>query len=802
MAGWWRGRTPAPPGPRPERPAIDNLRGIPCDFALREPIIIRTDMTAKSGKSRRRLILLAALVCVLLLFAVVQQAFNLSPILGDPESQTTLFLWAFTSLNVILLLTFILILLRHLLKLYFEQRSQRPGARFHRKLLLSFLGVALVPGVFMSFFAYAVVNRNLDKWFSSPLDRAFEPAGIGEIARQVERDASQRAMSTARFLARHPNLQKMWTAPATEGARELERIAPQLEVPFAVVLDRSGDPLLAFRNGQAWLPTDSRFPEMVRPLEVVAENLPGQGLSQALNDQVWTVSWKEGSAADRQEQPLLLAGAQSGSGSLIIGSRPPVEMASFARELSSLSREYEQMKEQRKLIRTIFMLVLGVVTLLVLFPAVWIALFLSRKITEPIRALAEASNEVSQGNLSVQVDSPAPDELGILVSSFNRMTAQLHEAAQDLAAKNRDLADSHRASEARRRYTEAVLENIPTGVISIAADSSISTTNEAAQKMLGWTDGTGLSLAELFQPRDLAEIQSLMAKAARVKIASKELELKTPRGTFYGAVTLSSLDPADAGAQRFVMVLEDLTELLRAQKANAWREVARRMAHEIKNPLTPIQLSADRILKHLSRARAPGEGADPRPPASSGFQATVQECVHTITQEVKTLKGMVDEFSRFAQLPSPSMVPSDLNAIIESTLASYDGRLDGVEVFKQLASDLPPTQVDPEQLKRVLVNLIDNALEAMDRSECKQLSLSSRFFSARETIQLAVRDSGQGIAAADRDKLFLPYFSTRKRGTGLGLAIANRIVADHKGYIHVEDNSPQGASFVIEIPAL
>ena len=759
-------------------------------------------MTPNPGKSRRRLIPLAVAVCVLLLFAVVQQAFNLSPILSDPGSQTTLFLWAFASLNVILLLTLILVLLRHLLKLYFEHKSQRPGSRFHRKLLLSFLGVALLPGVFMSFFAYSVVNRNLDKWFSSSLDQAFEPVGVGEIARQVEKDASQRAVFTARFLARHPDVQSLWTAPGPDGIQKLERIARQLEVDFAVVLDRSGGPLLAYRDGRTYLPADSRFAEMVRPLESVVKQSAGRDLSQALIDTVWTVPWKGRPPTDRQEQPLLLAGARNESGSVIVGSLPPVEMVSFARKLSSLSRDYEQMKEQRKMIRTNFMLVLGVVTLLVLFPAVWIALFLSRKITEPIQALAEASNEVSQGNLSVQVDSPAPDELGILVSSFNRMTAQLHEAARDLAAKNRDLAESHRASEARRRYTEAVLENIPTGVISIAADSSINTMNEAAQQMLGRTDDTVLTLAELFQPEDLAEIRSLMAKAGRVRITSKELELKTRAGTFYGTVTLSSLDPADAAPQRFVMVLEDLTELLRAQKATAWREVARRMAHEIKNPLTPIQLSADRILKHLSRSRALGLGGGTPSPSSSGFQATVKDCVHTITQEVKTLKGMVDAFSRFAQLPSLSMVPSNLNAIIESTLASCDGRLDGVDVVKQLAPDLPLTQVDPEQLKRVLVNLIDNALEAMDRTDRKQLSLSSRFFPSRETIQLAVRDNGQGIAAADRDKLFLPYFSTRKRGTGLGLAIANRIVADHKGYIHVEDNSPRGASFVIELPAL
>ncbi len=760
-------------------------------------------MAASPVKSRKRLIPLAVLVCVLLIFAVGQQAFNLSPILSDPESQTTLFLWGpFASLNVILLLTFILILLRHLLRLYFEQKNQRLGSRFQRKLLLSFLGVALVPGVFMSFFAYAVLHRNLDKWFSSPLDQALEPLGVDEIARQVEKDATRGAVLKARFLARHPDVQSVWTSSGPDAAEDLGRTARQLQVPFAVVFDRSGRALLAYREGRTYPPADPRFPEIVRPLDFVSKDHPGQDRSEAMLDRVLTVPWRNGPSADPQKRRLMLAGARSEAGSLIIGSVAPLGMMNFARKLSNLSQDYEQMKEQRKMIRTNFMLVLGVVTLLVLFPAVWIALFLSRKITAPIRALAEASNEVSQGNLRVQVDCPAPDELGILVSSFNRMTAQLHEATRDLETKNLDLEESNRASEARRRYTEAVLENIPTGVISIAADLSVSTMNEAAQKMLGRTSATDPTVSELFQPEDLAEIRGLMAKASRVKIASKELELRIRGRTLYGAVTVSSLDPVDARPQGFVMVLEDLTDLLKAQKANAWREVARRMAHEIKNPLTPIQLSADRILKNLSKSRARAVSSDLLSQASSRFELTVKECVQTITQEVKVLKGMVDEFSRFAQLPSPSMAPCNLNAIIESTLSSYDGRLGGVVVVKQLAPDLPLTQVDPEQFKRVLVNLIDNALEAMDQSDDKELSVSSRFYPSRETIQLVVRDSGQGIAAADRDKLFLPYFSTRKRGTGLGLAIANRIVADHKGYIHVEENSPRGASFVIELPAM
>jgi two-component system, NtrC family, nitrogen regulation sensor histidine kinase NtrY len=242
------------------------------------------------------------------------------------------------------------------------------------------------------------------------------------------------------------------------------------------------------------------------------------------------------------------------------------------------------------------------------------------------------------------------------------------------------------------------------------------------------------------------------------------------------------------------MVLDDLTELLKAQKANAWREVARRMAHEIKNPLTPIQLSAERLLKNYTKLKS---SLDNRPAA---FEPVLRECVQTINQEVSSLKGMVDEFSRFARMPAASRVSTDLNALIESTLATYNGRFDGIELNTSL-SELPEIPLDPEQFRRVFVNLIDNALEAMEETRQGRLSIGSQFCPDRDAVEVAVKDTGHGISSADKEKLFLPYFSTKKRGTGLGLAIVSRIVADHKGYIHVEDNVPTGARFVIEIPA-
>jgi nitrogen fixation/metabolism regulation signal transduction histidine kinase len=246
------------------------------------------------------------------------------------------------------------------------------------------------------------------------------------------------------------------------------------------------------------------------------------------------------------------------------------------------------------------------------------------------------------------------------------------------------------------------------------------------------------------------------------------------------------------------MVLEDLTEVLKAQKANAWREVARRMAHEIKNPLTPIQLSAERILKNYVRLKE--DSLLSRLSLGVEYEHMLNECVQTITLEVATLKSMVDEFSRFARLPAANLVSCNLNTIIENTLASYNGRFQEIRVIKGLSPSLPEVKLDPEQFKRVMVNLLDNALEAMDLSPVKELSILSCFYPQKETVRVVVKDTGLGIPAADKDKLFLPYFSTRKHGTGLGLAIVSRIVADHKGFIHVEDNVPSGASFVIEIP--
>ncbi len=760
----------------------------------------------KSKKRRAAVVALSTIVALLFTLAIIQQAFNLTPFFGTPGRQATLLLWALTSLNVILLAICGLILLRNLLKLYFERKSQKLGSKFQTKLVFAFSGLAFIPVLFMAFFAYLLLHRNLDKWFSAPIDQVL--TSVDEIVSQVRKDSVANASHLARYLANRPGLRNLLLAPSEANFLELRSVIRDLDLAYVLIFDRSHVPLCAYAQDGFWTASHPDFLKVTQKLEVVDWTKKEPRLAEFALFKLIKNPDRANAAlitVDASGHDIVVAGEPVYSedfeplAAVVVGYRVPGDVLKLANQISGDNERYRSWKHRRNLIRNNYLLWLGLITLLILFSAVWIGLHLSKKITVPIRALAEASNEVSKGNLLLQVNCPAEDELGILVSSFNRMTAQLHESSQKLERTNRDLQSSNQALEEKRRYTEAVLENIPTGVVSIAPDLCISKMNKAAEELLGCTFRSDrLSIGDVFHSEDAAEIRTLIDKASRSGTAAKDLSLRLGGRKLYFAVTASSLDFGDTPSQGFVMVLENLTEVLRAQRANAWKEVARRMAHEIKNPLTPIQLSAERLLRNYSKSKTepffvPNRG-------NPSFELVLTECVQTIIQEVAILKGMVDEFSRFARLPSTSMIPTNLNSIIESTLSSYNGRFNGVAVVKRLSPSIPEIKLDPEQFKRVFVNLFDNALEAMEQAPHKELSILSEFYSNKETVQVIVKDTGHGIPGADKEKLFLPYFSTRKRGTGLGLAIVSRIVADHKGYIHVEDNVPSGTSFVIEIP--
>jgi two-component system nitrogen regulation sensor histidine kinase NtrY len=474
--------------------------------------------------------------------------------------------------------------------------------------------------------------------------------------------------------------------------------------------------------------------------------------------------------------------------------------------------EFEKLKQREVTIRQIGLSTLGVLTFLLIFASSWTALYIARGLTVPIKALAEGADRIAQGNFGHRVEVLAEDELALLVESFNQMSAKLEENSAEL--------------EERRRYIETVLQSLPTGVISFDSKNRVTTINKSAVQILRLEDAdfTHLELGKLVAEENRIVLERLLNRARRTGQASEQtaLQRENTNGSGAGSANLPVALTATALPRNFgessgvVLVIEDLSELISAQRASAWQEVARRMAHEIKNPLTPIQLSAERIAKRFDAAkRLRDDAAMSEPPAAAGGlnakdqrpktedQTTkiIKDGTETILREVNSLKAMVDEFSRFARLPNVRLDIGNVNEIICQSAALYEDREAKIEL--DLAENLPNAMIDEEQLKRVFVNLIENAIEAFDKAqEDKRICAKTFYDRARDLIVAEISDNGNGIPPSDFQKLFQPYFSTKGRGTGLGLAIVQRIVSEHRGRIKAVNNSPRGAKFIIELPVI
>jgi two-component system, NtrC family, nitrogen regulation sensor histidine kinase NtrY len=467
------------------------------------------------------------------------------------------------------------------------------------------------------------------------------------------------------------------------------------------------------------------------------------------------------------------------------------------RELEASQQRYLELAASRKLLRRHYMGLLLLLTVMVLFATTWLALFLARLVTRPVAALAEATQEISRGHLNYRVEVAAADEIGDLVRSFNRMAEELEVSRRQIEASSRDLADANVALEQRRRQIETILESIPNGVLSLDANRSITHANQAFMRIfhtLTGDSGTpqvliGSALRDVFSAEALEDLEPWLRRADRMGTTTTQIEMTLPRAKLNVAVTVATLHH-DGRRLGYVLVFEDLSELLKAQKQAAWREVARRVAHEIKNPLTPIALSAERIRRHLER------GTNPDPASLE----VINSCAATIAGAVQTVRGLVDEFSTLARFPAAQPQPANINAIVENALAMFHERLDGIDLRTFLSPDLPKVMADAEAIKRVLANLVDNAAEAMHGSLVREIQIRTQLVASRDTVEITVADTGSGVTQELKEKLFLPYFSTKKRGTGLGLSIVSRIIEDHHGSIRVEENLPVGAKFVIELP--
>ncbi len=476
-------------------------------------------------------------------------------------------------------------------------------------------------------------------------------------------------------------------------------------------------------------------------------------------------------------------------GTLVVSTHVSERLEARVRGISQSFQEYKQLKLLKNPIKGIYILLFLLMTLIIVFSVTWFGLYLARGITVPIQLLAEGTREVAAGNLNYRVQVRADDEIGILVDSFNRMTADLKQSKTKLEAAYDDLQSKHSELEGRRRYTETVLQAVATGVVSLDSAGRLTTVNRAAAQMLGLpAEGVvGRPARDIFRGPEFYEVGELIQRMDRLREGTLDREIHLRRdgqavSLLSSATALTGPDGKYAGV---VLVFEDFTELLKAQRLAAWREVAQRIAHEIKNPLTPIQLSAQRLRRRL------GDRV-------SGDRALLEECTGTIIHEVEGLKRLVDEFSRFARMPVLAPRPTDIHRLLESVVALYRESHPSVVLTTSFTPDLHALEVDPDQIKRAALNLVDNAVEAVGAAG--EVSVQTAWNPETGRARIIVSDNGVGIPPEDKEKLFLPYFSTKATGMGLGLPIVHQIVLDHGGTIWVEDNRPRGSRFVIELP--
>ncbi len=721
-------------------------------------------MKGEQSKWRRQLWLIVGGIVVVMLTAAVFTLGSLDVPLRPEQGNAFVVLFALSTLLAAALLVFTLILTRSLLRLWAERRSGQMGSRFKVKMVLGAMGVSLLPIVFLFFFSYALVNRTLNSWFPRPLEIA------NEQSQKLLADMGRANMD-------HLNAIAAKAAASSKQDQSLLGLAWSVDASWIAHEHGIADDGVAYvkpaKEGEkAIIPEmETITPELVRTLPSGAE--------------IWQTN-----------DHLYIAGsAPLGDARLYVARILPQDFLSRYSEIQTQTETYAQQKQHLRAYKREILLALLLMTLMLVFTTTWVALFLSKQVTVPIQALAEATREISRGNFDYQIDVRAQDELGMLVRSFNRMTEQLGEGRRQINEFTQSLEQAIEERERRRKLMEAILENIPTGVVSLNSSGEVARLNSAVPAILGDSARDARTLQELVGEEAARAVLHLMRQSLRMGAASREIEVATAGRLVRAAVTVSSLGPRRSNPG-FVIVIDDLTDLLRAQKAAAWQEVAQRIAHEIKNPLTPIQLSAQRLLRYLDRMRAqkPDGGR-------SEFEKLAAECAGLIEREVHTLESLVDAFSQFARFPSARLAPEDLNTIVSGALDLFQGRLEGVTVRTDLAATLPPVKADRELLRRVLANLIDNAAEAMEGSAIRRLRVATRVEGDGDAVEVEISDSGTGISPEDKQRLFLPHFSTKERGTGLGLAIASRIIAEHNGTIRVEDNLPTGTRFLIRFPA-
>ena len=759
---------------------------LPEDRARLEPDAsagARADAEALSAEQRRRKreLWVSSLVLVLIAATVVGQQWASAPRRAFSVADSALFL-LLNALNVFLVILLVYLVARNLVKLVFERRQGSLGSHLNLKFVVAFAVVATVPAVVLFVVSSSIIGASIDTWFSLQIDRTLdESRQVAEIYSQSEADDAllfgQRIADqiAERRLLHDGNLQAL-----SELVQARQR---DYNLGVVEVFSAAGDELVVAVN-----------PE-----------IPAANFSRPDSDLVRSA--QQGVATSRIEDAvggIVIRGAvpvpgpaseAAAEGAVVVNHFVPFALADKIQRIRAAHDEYRRLQPYAGRIAQLYRVELLLFSLVVVLFAIWWGFRIAKGVSTPIRALAEGTAEVARGNLDVVIEPQSDDEVGFLVRSFNRMTSDLKEARSHLERSNAEL-------ERRRSYMEIVLRNIGAGVVSLDAEGRINTINPSAQRLLGIPPGVGVAgrpLDEVLKTPDhlraVADLGAGLRAGVRESIR-RQIQLASGDELLTLLVTITLLKDEEGRVLGTVLVFDDYTQLVKLQRMEAWQEVARRIAHEIKNPLTPIQLSAQRIRRRFG-ARFCAGAEDAR---------VFDECVDAITSQVDSLKLLVNEFSNFARLPAANPVPGDLNRVVREAVARYQGT-EGVVLKTDLDPSLPSVDLDPEQFGRLLSNLIDNAVASVHERTASEpgarvghVDLRTFHDAPLHAARLEVVDDGAGIRPEDRRRIFEPYFSTKQHGTGLGLAIVSRIAADHRGYVRVHEAEPHGARFIVELP--
>jgi two-component system, NtrC family, nitrogen regulation sensor histidine kinase NtrY len=737
--------------------------------------LLSEEQKEQRRKKRERLLILVTVVAVIALTILETQI--LSPDFPFSTSQRVI-LFALININIILLLLLIFLVIRNLLKLVTERRQKILGSKIRTRLVMGFVTLSLIPTILLFFIAYEFMAMGLDYWFNIHIEKSLQDSldvgrayyqasqrGTLIYAQQITFDLNQSGLIKNNDL--EGISQNLQAKRKEYGLAWIGFFLPSLEQKIRVV---TNDGYLKY------------FKEP--PLTLIQKSFQLPGISEVQ-------STPEGDffIVGLPVKPGATEGLNSAT--VVVASFFPRSMLKKMETISTGLEGYRQMQMLKNPIKFIYLIILSIVSLLILFSATWFGFYLAKGMTVPLRRLAEGTLRIAQGDYNFSVDLEAKDEFALLVNSFNKMTSDLRKGKEEIERTYQKFYKSNEELNQRKQYMETVLANIGTGVISIDAEGRITTINHSAREMLRIKTEKvlGRPYQEVLLPEQEDMLQDLLANLDLIKIGTLErtIQIALQENTLTLLVKITLLRDEENQNLGMVLVFDDMTELEKIQKVSAWREVARRLAHEIKNPLTPIKLSAQRLQKKYSHLLPAGRD-----------QEIFDDCTQTIIHQVDELIGLVNEFFAFARLPAVTPSMNDLNALIQEVLVLYQGTHKNIDFSCMADPGVPKFLLDREQIKRVMINLLDNAVAAIENQG--SVRIQTVFDPVLEMVRIQVADTGSGIAPKDRDRLFEPYFSTKKGGTGLGLTIVSSIISDHHGHIRVKNNEPRGTIFTIELP--